>query len=84
MTATDRATCPACYSEATGRPIEELTVDDLNDAEEMDVSDEGMGEYYEVYIDKGHVVLEYHGVDCRNCDYDIPAFTYRHQIPTVS
>lgn len=84
MSADGHNICPAYYHRATDVPFGEITqVEHLNEGEDvLDTSpEESLAEYFEHYIDKGHLVFKYHGAQCRACDYEIPAFTLRQPIP---
>lgn len=82
MSADSYNACPNCYRQATGVPISEITqLNHLNKADEVDVDEESLREYFENYIDKGNVVFEYHGGECVNCGYEIPEFKIEHPIP---
>lgn len=82
MSADGYNVCPACYARASGVPFAEITqLGHLNNADDLGVDEEGLYEYFENYLDNAHVVFEYHGGDCRECGYRIPAFTLRHPIP---
>lgn len=82
MSADGTNACPSCYQQATGTPIAEITqADHLNSADIVGIADDGLWEYFENYIDRGHVVFEYQGGYCDTCGYDIPPFTIRHPIP---
>jgi hypothetical protein len=67
--------CPICVAELLGKSPVDVTVQDLNEYCE---SQWAMREYYEFYIDKGHVVAEY-STTCRNCDFNT-SFIYKHPI----
>lgn len=84
MSADGYNACPACYHRATGVPLIEITQrDHLNKADEVGVDETSLREYYEVYLDQGFVVFEFHGAACPDCNYNIPAFTLRHELPGV-
>lgn len=83
MSADSHNACPNCYHLATGVPIAEITqVGHLNKADKAGVDEEDLAEYHENYIDKGHVVFEYHGAKCDTCGYQIPAFIIKHPLRT--
>lgn len=79
MSAASHNACPSCYQRVTGVPISEITqIDHLNKADEVDVDEESLSEYFETYLDKGCVVFEYHGAKCDDCGFTIPEFRLEH------
>lgn len=76
--------CPACYHRVTGTPLAEITqFEHLNHADAVGLDEEALYEYFETYINKGHLVFAYKGAEC-DCGYTIPPFTIRHPIPEVT
>lgn len=67
--------CPRCISLALGKTIAEITLDEYN--EHLDSGP--LREYFEFYIDRGHVVADY-SADCRECGYQIE-FVVHHPLP---
>jgi hypothetical protein len=60
--------CPNCYSQKTGKPLAEITIQDLNEG--WDHMTNELREFYENYIDKGCVVSEFEAT-CRECNWHV-------------
>lgn len=74
--------CPACHHRAVGTPWGEITQrEHLNNADVLGLGEECLKEYYEIHYDKGFLVFDFKGADCRDCDYEIPAFKMTYPIP---
>lgn len=76
MSADSYVMCPACTARELDKSINDITAEDLNHGEEGEFA-----EYYEFYIDRGNVVIEY-WANCRECSYSVE-FKYGHPLPGV-